>query len=198
MDDHHRADPVRLVFVCLGNICRSPTAEAVMATRVEQAGLSNLIEVDSAGTGDWHVGDTPDERATEEAIRRGVAMRSRARQFHVGDFAYFDLVLAMDSHNFTDLAEIAPDDQARSKLHMLRWFDPASAVQLDARDQLDVPDPYFGGRDGFARVFDLIDAACVGLLAHVRAMLLESSGNTVVATRGPSRGTATPPGPDSS
>jgi protein-tyrosine phosphatase len=154
--------PLRLCFVCLGNICRSPTAEAVMAHHVARAGLAQRILVDSAGTGGWHVGEPPDGRAAAEARRRGIAMESTARQFHPEDFARFDLILAMDRDNLREIARLAPDDDAREKVRLLRSFDPG------ARGDLAVPDPYFGGPEGFADVFELVDAACRGLLDHLR------------------------------
>jgi protein-tyrosine phosphatase len=167
-----RPTPVRLCFVCLGNICRSPTAEGIMAKLVAEAGLSHHIEVDSAGTGAWHVGQPADRRSAAEARRRGVGLTSVARQVHVGDFHHFDLLLAMDRRNLADLADLAPDAAARERIHLLRSFDPALA-DLGAGADLDVPDPYYGEGDGFARVFDLVAAACRGLLDHVRAEHLE-------------------------
>lgn len=156
------SDPVvRLCFVCLGNICRSPTAEAVMAHHLAEAGLSSRVRVESAGTGHWHVGEPPDRRAAAEARRRGITMRSRARQFRPDDFEQFDLVLAMDHENLRDLERLAPHEEARRKLALLRAFDPAA-------EDLTVPDPYFGGPEGFAHVFDLVDSACRGLLDHLR------------------------------
>jgi low molecular weight protein-tyrosine phosphatase len=153
---------MRVCFVCLGNICRSPTAEAVMRHRLAEAGLSDAIEVDSAGTGSWHVGDPPDARAAAEARARGIAMDGRARRFRPGDFERFDLVLAMDGENAAHLRRIAPDDETAARVRLLREFDPA------ATGDLDVPDPYYGGPDGFATVFDLVDAACLGLIEHLR------------------------------
>lgn len=164
-DDGGDRDPVRILFVCLGNICRSPTAEAVMRHRAVAAGLDHLVEVDSAGTGAWHAGDGPDERARDEAARRGIAMAGRARQVHAGDFEYFDLVIAMDRGNVDALHEVAVDAPHRDKVHLLRSFDP------DADGDLEVPDPYYGGPSGFADVFDQVDAACRGLLDHVRDRL---------------------------
>jgi protein-tyrosine phosphatase len=155
--------PVRICFVCLGNICRSPTAEAVMRARIDAAGLTGRIEVDSAGTGGWHQGSPPDERSSAEARRRGVELTSRARQVHAGDVAYFDLLVAMDHANQADLVALAPSVEDRAKVRLLREFDPATDP-----DDLDVPDPYRGGADGFAVVYDLIDAACAGLLDHAR------------------------------
>jgi protein-tyrosine phosphatase len=160
--------PVRLCFVCLGNICRSPTAEGVMAELVDEAGLSHRIEVDSAGTGSWHVGQTADRRAAAEARRRGVELTGIARQFHPGDFYRFDLILAVDRRNLADLHDLAPEAGLRSRARLLRSFDPASAGSSD----LDVPDPYYGEGDGFALVYDLVDAACRGLLRHVRTTYL--------------------------
>jgi protein-tyrosine phosphatase len=156
--------PVRISFVCLGNICRSPTAEAVMRHRVSEAGLQDEIVIESAGTGSWHVGSGPDPRARSEALGRGIAMGGRARQFDAADFARLDLVLAMDEHNAADLRALAPDAAAAAKVRLLREFDPVAL----AAGELSVPDPYYGGPDGFADVFSMVDAAAVGLLGHLR------------------------------
>jgi protein-tyrosine phosphatase len=154
----------RLCFVCMGNICRSPTAEAVMVHLLAQSELADRVVVESAGTGGWHVGQSADSRARAEARRRGVAMEGAARQFKRGDFARFDLVVAMDSDNLSDLKRMAPDAAARDKVVLLRSFDPASG------DDRNVPDPYYGGPEGFSTVFDMVDAACRGLLDHVRTL----------------------------
>jgi protein-tyrosine phosphatase len=159
---------VRVCFICTGNICRSPTAEAVMANLVDEAGLVDRIEVDSAGISNWHAGDRPDERSAAEATRRGVAMRSRARQVHPDDFERFDLLLAMDLSNLADLRALA-DPSAVAKVRLLRSFDPALEGRPD--DRIEVPDPYYGGDSGFADVFDMVDAACRGLLDHLRTEL---------------------------
>lgn len=159
---------VRLLFVCLGNICRSPTAEGVMRHLVVQEGVEDEIELDSAGTGSWHVGSAPDARATAAAAGRGVTLAGTARQVRQADFAEFDLILAMDSANLRDLRAVAPGGQEREKVRLLREFDPASAGERD----LDVPDPYYGGEDGFGEVFELVRAACEGLLAEIRAGLV--------------------------
>jgi protein-tyrosine phosphatase len=156
--------PVRILFVCLGNICRSPTAEGAMRALIRDAGLQESIELDSAGTGGWHVGSPPDERATETAHARGVDLVGAARQVRREDFEDFDLILAMDSSNLAELRRMAPDERARSRVRMLREFDPASAGLND----LDVPDPYYGGSRGFEDVLDIIQAACVGLLEELR------------------------------
>ncbi len=156
-------DRARVCFVCLGNICRSPTAEAVMRHRVREAGLAGAIEVESAGTGSWHIGDPPDARAAAEARARGIAMDGAAQQFRPRDFDRFDLVLAMDRENADHLRRIAPDAGAAGKVRLLREFDPAAAG-----DDLSVPDPYYGGPEGFSTVFELVDAACRGLIDHLR------------------------------
>jgi protein-tyrosine phosphatase len=156
---------VKILFVCLGNICRSPTAEGVMGVLVRQAGLQDEIELDSAGTGGWHVGEAADPRARAAARGRGIALESVARQVMREDFERFDLIVAMDRANASNLERIAPDEQSREKIHLLREFDPASAGERD----LDVPDPYYEGASGFEIVLDQVEAACAGLLAQVRA-----------------------------
>src|SRR3954470_2429704 len=155
----------RLCFVCLGNICRSPTAEAVMRHLVGQAGLGDRIDIESAGTGDWHVGEPRDRRSREVGDRRGIPLAGRARQFVPSDFARFDHVLAMDGKNLADLQAMAPDEAARRKIRLLRSYDPASPAGAD------VPDPYYGGADGFDHVFDVCQSACAGLLEEVRREL---------------------------
>ena len=154
----------RILFVCLGNICRSPTAEAVMTRLVADAGLAGEVEVQSAGTGAWHVGNPPDARAAAAAAARGFEMQSVARQVAAEDFDAFDLLVAMDRDNLRNLRRLAPDAEAARKARLLREFDPASAGAPD----LDVPDPYYGGDDGFEHVLDLVEAACAGLLAELR------------------------------
>jgi protein-tyrosine phosphatase len=132
---------------------------------VAEEGLEGQIEIDSAGTGGWHVGAPPDERATEAARRRGVALEGAARRFDPEDFDRFDLILAMDRENQRDLLAMAPDEEARAKVRLFREFDPRSSSGGD----LDVPDPYYGGDDGFEEVLDLVDAAARGLLAEIKA-----------------------------
>jgi protein-tyrosine phosphatase len=154
---------VNILFVCLGNICRSPTAEGVMAKLVAEAGLRDRIELDSAGTGAWHVGEPPDARACAAARARGIELNSVARQVRAEDFERFDLLLAMDGSNQLALRQLAPDGPAREKVRLLREFDPASAALHD----LDVPDPYYDSERGFEIVLDQVQAACEGLLAWV-------------------------------
>jgi protein-tyrosine phosphatase len=156
---------VRLLFVCMGNICRSPTGEAVMRGVVAREGLEDQVEIDSAGTGGWHVGNPPDRRATAAAKARGIVMAGEARQVTVADFEDYDLLLAADGDNVGALRALAPDDEAAAKIHLLREYD-AHAV---ATGDLAIPDPYYGGEDGFEHVIDLIEAACEGLLERLRA-----------------------------
>ncbi|MFN8203488.1 MAG: low molecular weight protein-tyrosine-phosphatase [Solirubrobacteraceae bacterium] len=154
---------MRILFVCLGNICRSPTAEGVMRRLVAEAGLQDEIEVDSAGTAAYHVGSAPDERASVAARRRGTQLGGAARQVADADFAIYDLLLAMDAENLRELHRRAPDGEARARVRLLREFDPACAGATD----LDVPDPYYGGPRGFDTVLDQVEAACRGLVAHL-------------------------------
>ena len=155
---------VRLLFVCMGNICRSPTAEGVMRRLLREQRLEDVVMVDSAGTGDWHAGSAPDERATAAARARGVTLAGAARVVERHDFEEFDLILAADRRNLRDIQALMPAD-ACAEVHMLREFDPASAGAGD----LDVPDPYYGGDEGFEHVLDLVEAACRGLLDALRA-----------------------------
>jgi len=135
-----------------------------MRSLVREAGLEDAIEIESAGIGDWHVGHPPDRRAAEVARRRGVTLEGSARQVRPGDFDDFDLLLAMDRDNLRELRALAPDAEAAAKVRMLREFDPASAGGPD----LDVPDPYYGGAQGFETVLDQVEAACRGLLDTLR------------------------------
>ena len=154
--------PVRVCFVCLGNICRSPTAEAAMRQLVEEAQLTAEIEIDSAGTGDWHVGEPADRRARAAGKLRGLDVRGRARQVVVEDFERFDYVIAMDRANRSDLHHLAPSDDAQRKVELLRNYDPESPRDAE------VPDPYYGAGDGFEPVIEICEAGCRGLLQHIR------------------------------
>jgi protein-tyrosine phosphatase len=153
---------IRLCFVCLGNICRSPTAEGVMLRLVEREELASAFLIESAGTAHHHVGERPDRRALSTARAHGVELPSRARQFRASDFARFDLVLAMDVDNRDQLLNLAPDELARGKVLLLRDFEP------DAGLERSVPDPYYGGPEGFEQVFAICEGACRGLLAQLR------------------------------
>ena len=134
-----------------------------MRKLVRDRGLDGEVEIDSAGTGGWHVGSPPDERATEAARRRGITLEGAARQVAARDFEDYDLILAADRENLDALRRVAPDGAAREKVRLLREFDQASA----ARGDLEVPDPYYGGARGFEDVLDLVEAACNGLLDEI-------------------------------
>ncbi len=152
---------VRVLFVCMGNICRSPTAQGVFEYLVERQGLSSLIRIDSAGTHAYHIGERPDERAAQAAMRRGIDLcKQRARRVTENDFLLFDYVLAMDRRNYEDLLAFCPPAH-RPKLRLFLEFAPELAED-------EVPDPYYGGATGFERVLDLIERAAEGLLAEIR------------------------------
>ena len=153
---------VRVCFVCLGNICRSPIGEGVLRHLSREAGLADAVEVDSAGTAGYHAGEQPDARARAAGRRFGIEVAGRARQFIRSDFDRFDYVLAMDGTNFDDLAELMPSESAKNKLHLLRSFDPAAPPGAS------VPDPYYGGDEDFDDVVRLCLAACGPLLERVR------------------------------
>jgi protein-tyrosine phosphatase len=152
--------PIRVCFVCLGNICRSPTAEGVMKHLVERAGLADRFFIDSAGTGAYHVGEAADRRSAAAAKRQGIELTSRARLFGAADFEAFDYVVAMDRKNLAHLQRLAHGPSDLAKLSLLRGHDPLA-------DQRDVPDPYF--EDNFDEVFSICRAGCEGLLAKIRA-----------------------------
>lgn len=156
------SEPIRVCFVCLGNICRSPTAEAVFLDLLAKDGVADRFVVDSAGTGGYHVGERAHHETRRTAERRGVAVPSIARQFVARDFARFDHVIAMDEDNVSALWQLAPDEAARAKVTLFRDFDPETSGQ-----GLSVPDPYFDG--GFEGVFDICEGAARGLLATLRA-----------------------------
>ena len=153
--------PLRVCFVCLGNICRSPTAEGVLRSLLQRHGLSERVVVESAGTADYHVGALPDRRSRAAAAQRGIRLESRARQFTRDDWLRLDHVLAMDQANFDALAASAPVE-ARAKLRLFRSFDPAAPPGAE------VPDPYYGGPEGFEHVLDLCQAAAEGFIAQLR------------------------------
>ena len=151
-----------VLFVCLGNICRSPTAHGVFETLVERQGLSSSVLVDSCGTGRWHVGEAPDQRATAEARKRGYDLSHlRARQVELSDFERFDYILGMDYMNLTDLRAMCPSSYG-GHLGLFLPFAEGHSVE-------EVPDPYFGGDDGFTQVLDMIEAASEGLLQEIRS-----------------------------
>ena len=154
---------IRVLFVCLGNICRSPLAEGVFRKVVEEAGLAERFEIDSAGTSDYHRGEPPDPRTVEVAARRGLKLEHAARQVTMSDLESFDYVIAMDASNLGKIERLARQQRGRAEVHLLRAFDP------EAGDDLEVPDPYFGGADGFENVHEMVERASEGLLEHIRA-----------------------------
>ncbi|SCK14338.1 low molecular weight protein-tyrosine-phosphatase [Streptomyces sp. WMMB 322] len=176
-------DTFRVCFVCTGNICRSPMAEAVLRAHVTEAGLEDRITVSSAGTGGWHVGEPADRRTTGTLEAAGYELAHRARQFEPGWFGEHDLVVALDEGHERELRAMArtPDDVA--KVRLLRSYDPAASAGIppgpsggtgvNDRFGLDVPDPYYGGADGFDEVLRLIEAAVPGVLAEAAAALEE-------------------------
>ncbi|HNH86061.1 MAG TPA: low molecular weight protein-tyrosine-phosphatase [Solirubrobacterales bacterium] len=149
---------MRILFVCLGNICRSPSAEAVMAGLIVREGIEG-IEIDSAGTGDWHVGQPADPRAIAAATDRGVEISGLARQVRPSDFEEFDLILAMDSSNHANL--LAMDGADPEKVRLFR--------EMAGEGELDVPDPYYGGEDGFAEGLDILESGCAVILEEINA-----------------------------
>lgn len=152
---------VKVLFVCLGNICRSPTAEGVFRKLVEEQGLSEMIMIDSAGTHAYHIGKSPDPRAQEAASKRGIDLSGlRGRQAVPQDIIQFDYVLAMDEENYENLLDIAPPEVA-NRVQLLLQYAPG-------RRERSVPDPYYGGASGFDRVLDMVEEAAAGLLQHIR------------------------------
>jgi protein-tyrosine phosphatase len=151
----------KLLFVCLGNICRSPAAENIMNHLIAEAGLNDSIICDSAGTGSWHVGNPPDRRMSAAAASKlGIQMRGSARQFDKSDFQKFDLILAMDRDNYQDILYLDPKEQYSHKVRLMCDFCSRHTLK-------EVPDPYYGGSEGFNRVIDLLSDACEGLLEYV-------------------------------
>ncbi|MDE2402336.1 MAG: low molecular weight phosphotyrosine protein phosphatase [Burkholderiales bacterium] len=161
---------LRVLMVCMGNICRSPTAEAVLRRKLTQAGLAAWVEVDSAGTLGSHAGCPPDDRSQRHALRRGYELgHLRARQVQESDFQHFDLILAMDWVNLASLQKACLDPAlAQSKLRRLTEFIPARSPLVGAEV---VGDPYYGGPEGFEAVLDLVEAACEGLIDHLHQRL---------------------------
>ncbi len=155
------SNKVSVLFVCLGNICRSPTAHGIFRNLVIQAGLEDRIEIDSAGTAAFHIGKSPDGRSTTVALERGVDMTDlRARKVDFGDFYVYDYILAMDDANYSNLMDMALPEHVEKVKMFLDYTQEFS--------ESEVPDPYFGGAQGFDHVFDLVESASKGLLAHIK------------------------------
>ncbi len=155
----------KILFVCLGNICRSPSAEGVMAHLVNAGGLQDKIKVDSAGTSNFHVGEEADPRSRHHAQKRGIILTSIARQFNPRkDFKEFDFILAMDQKNFKDLKDLDPASKYIEKIHLITNF-------CKAFEHKEVPDPYYSGERGFELVLDILEDACKGLLEKLEKEL---------------------------
>jgi protein-tyrosine phosphatase len=158
----------KLLFVCLGNICRSPSAENIMNHLIEQADLSEAIFCDSAGTSSYHIGSAPDRRmSTAAAAKLGITLRGRARQFERSDFQDFDMILAMDRDNYDDIIALDPTGKYHDKVHLMCEF-------CTRHNLKEVPDPYYGGVEGFNQVIDLLVDACEGLLQHISERQLKA------------------------
>jgi protein-tyrosine phosphatase len=151
----------RILFVCLGNICRSSAAEEVMRTLLQRDGLDKAVEVDSAGILSYHQGELPDSRMRMHAARRGYQLTHRSRPVRTDDFFDFDLILGMDDHNIQDLKERAPSPETEQKIHRMTDYCRQKVVDY-------VPDPYYGGASGFENVLDILEDACQGLLDEIR------------------------------
>ena len=152
-------EKVRVLFVCLGNICRSPLAEAIFKHKVKRDKLESWIEADSCGTSNYHIGDNPDPRTIANATRNGVTIEHCGRQLCVDDFNDFDYILAMDRSNYNNILRVAASEEVKNKVRMMRDFDP--------QGNGDVPDPYYGGEKGFQEVFDILDRTMEHFLAYI-------------------------------
>jgi len=153
--------PIRILFVCLGNICRSPAADGIMHKIVKDSKLDHLITIDSAGTYGGHAGDLPDSRMRHHARHRGYELSHRSRKVSSDDFYDFDLILAMDDNNYHNLQYVAPDPESQQKIRRMTDFSVKLLVDH-------VPDPYYEGADGFERVLDILEDACEGLLNTIK------------------------------
>ena len=152
-------DKTKILFVCLGNICRSPSAEAVMKAMIEKKGLNDYFEIDSAGTLAYHRGEKADSRMRQHASRRGYNLTSLSRPVEPNDFNYFDMIIGMDDLNIRDLNQLAPDEQSRKKIYKITDFAKDTTMSV-------IPDPYYGGDAGFELVLDILEDACKGLISN--------------------------------
>lgn len=159
-----KEDPYKLVFVCLGNICRSPTAEGLFIHKVNQKGLDNYFYIDSAGTAAYHVGESANSKSQATANKHGVHLPSKARKFEYADLEEFDLILAMDSENLSNIRELDRKNKFTEKIKMMREFDPEPGNG-------EVPDPYYGGQEGFENVFRVLDRSTEALLEELNSFI---------------------------
>ncbi|MDX1640540.1 MAG: low molecular weight protein-tyrosine-phosphatase [Balneolaceae bacterium] len=157
-------NPYKICFVCLGNICRSPTAEGVFQHLVNQRGLQSFFYIDSAGTSAYHIGEPANSKSQWIANQKGVKLHSKARRFETEDLEEFDLILAMDHENLRNIKQLSSNGAHTNKVKLLREFDP------DPEDKA-VPDPYYGGMDGFQRVFDVIERSSEALLDELETKI---------------------------
>ena len=156
----------KILFVCLGNICRSPAAEGVFLSLIHAKGLAHEYEIDSAGTGGWHIGKQADSRMRNSAMNRGIDIPSLARQINPEDLEYFDLILTMDQDNLNEVKSLA----VKAGLDVLSKIRPVLSYSKST-DVVEVPDPYYGGEKGFERVLDLLEEACYGLYLETRQIM---------------------------
>lgn len=151
--------PVKILMVCLGNICRSPLAEGILQSKLPR----EQFLIDSAGTGGWHAGEQPDKRSIQTAKQRGLDItRQRGRQIQISDFETFDYIYVMDNSNYKNVMALAPTEEAKSKVQMI-------LNELFPNENVDVPDPYYGGQNGFEQVFDMLDDACEIIAEKLKA-----------------------------
>lgn len=156
----------KILFVCLGNICRSPLAEGLMTIKIVKSGLEDHFKIDSCGTADYHIGELPDERTRENAAKNGLELKQRARQFEVADFNRFDHILVMDNANKMRIIGQATSEEHLHKVQLMRDFETEADLQ-----SIDVPDPYYGGVEGFQNVYDILDRCTDNLLNyHLQAI----------------------------
>lgn len=152
---------IRILFVCLGNICRSPLGAAIMKKKVKEYGLENRVEIDSCGTSDYHIGDGADPRTLANAARHGIPVEHRARQLTPDDLQNFDVIFAMDNNNYRNILRLTPDNELTHKVRLMREFDPEDPGG-------EVPDPYHGGEEGFQEVFDILNRSTENFIGHLR------------------------------
>lgn len=155
-----KENPYKICFVCLGNICRSPTAEGIFQHLIDEAELSSFFEIDSAGTSAYHIGESANSKSQHTANKHGITLHSKARQFNASDLEDFDLVLAMDNENFNNVRQMA-NEHHQPKVGRMRDFDPDPGNR-------EVPDPYYGGPEGFENVFQIVKRSCQQLLDELR------------------------------